>query len=478
MSTPDIKKKTTIVPKLWRAIHDKHDIDTIKSLCMKTTDQQNDRTDLRKDQNPMIDRRAGKYMTTSLHEAVKTGNLLVVDYLGMMHANFDVVDIGGSTPLHYAAFYDFPKIFIQLLAWNADADIEDKEGRRALERCDRVNKSTKYLAYKQAIETHRKEKQAIFAQVYSGFDVDEEHIHRELSESEDDENMRRAMEASMSEDAFEKDTRNAMANSISQIEMDGKKNNEEIDAAIEKNNEQIEKNNEQIEMKRKEVAKITSELTKYEPVNYKKHRKRGQKSYRERMNERLAKYNLHCHEEGGNPDCWFHCVADQLNRYFTKPGQNNYTFITVRQKVHDYLSKNYKNSDFHFLDEDDLKHFKDPSNPAEEQEVLKQWIETLTTNAWGNMYTTMMVPHIWNIPIRVWMTESPDGRTDDFYDVVPPDYDYDRTDGCIELASIGHIHFQSVRPIRGNPEYRKSPDPSRSGPQEHRSPGHGAGGFQ
>ena len=241
MSTPDIKKKTTIVPKLWRAIHDKHDIDTIKSLCMKTTDQQNDRTDLRKDQNPMIDRRAGKYMTTSLHEAVKTGNLLVVDYLGMMHANFDVVDIGGSTPLHYAAFYDFPKIFIQLLAWNADADIEDKEGRRALERCDRVNKSTKYLAYKQAIETHRKEKQAIFAQVYSGFDVDEEHIHRELSESEDDENMRRAMEASMSEDAFEKDTRDAMANSISQIEMDEKKTMKKLMQKLKKTMKKLKK---------------------------------------------------------------------------------------------------------------------------------------------------------------------------------------------------------------------------------------------
>ena len=242
------------------------------------------------------------------------------------------------------------------------------------------------------------------------------------------------------------------------------------------------KNKEELdEMKRKEVANIRSQQTKYEPVNYRKPQKRGQKSFRERMNERLAKYNLHCHEEGGNPDCWFHCVADQLNRYFTNPGQNRYTYITVRQKVHDYLSKHYKTSDFFMLEADDLKGFNDALNPAEEQEILKQWIETLTTNAWGNMYTTMMVPHIWNIPIRVWMTESPDGRTDDFYDVIPPDYDYDRTDGCIELASIGRIHFQSVRPIGGNPEYRSSPEPpelERSEPQEHRSPGHGAGGFQ
>ena len=228
MSTPHIQKKTKIVPKLWHAIHYNDNIDIIYTLCIDTRDQQNKRTDPSKDQNPMIDRRAGKYMTTSLHEAVKHGNSLIVDHLGMSRANFNVVDIGGLTPLHYAVFYDFPQIFIKLLAWNADADIEDKDGRRALELCDRVKK-TKYLAYEQAIATSQKENQAILTEVT--LDVDDEKIRRALSSrsqkprfhKEDDENMRRAMDASMSEDLFEKDTRHAMANSISQIEMDGEK---------------------------------------------------------------------------------------------------------------------------------------------------------------------------------------------------------------------------------------------------------------
>jgi len=201
------------------------------------------------------------------------------------------------------------------------------------------------------------------------------------------------------------------------------------------------------------------------------------------MNERLARYNLSCHEEGGDPDCWFHCVADQLNRYFivsSGPRQTPlYTANTVRKKVYDYILRNYKNLDMAYLEEADIRPSKYPTNPEKFHEPLKMWIEKLRTDAWGNMYTTMMVPYIFEIPIRVWMTEPEDGSTDDFYEFVPPGYDYRRLDGCIELASIGRCHFQSVRPIGEDLASRFSPvlNPGTSGPMEYRSPGHGADNY-
>jgi ankyrin repeat protein len=239
MSTPHREKDTIAVPKLWYAIHYNQNYDTIQEIFEEVRVKQQKKIDRSEDKIRIVDKTAGKKMTTALHEAVIHKNSVIIDDLGLGKANFNVDDINGSTPLHYAALYGFPEIFTKLLEWGAFADIRDNKGRRALDRCDRVNKLKEYHACEQAVSKSRKERQAIITEVYSTLDVEDENIRRALSESisqpkktksppdhkkprKEDENMRRAMEESMSQHRFDEDTRDAMANSISQIEMDEK----------------------------------------------------------------------------------------------------------------------------------------------------------------------------------------------------------------------------------------------------------------
>jgi len=160
----------------------------------------------------------------------------------LIRANFNVVDIKGSTPLHYAAFYALPEIFTKLLAWGANADIQDNKGRRALERCDRVNKWVAFHACHRAVSERQKEKETIFAEVYSAYGTEDENMRNAMSESlaqqkkseplsqqknsrhheAEDENMRRAISESVSQRRIDENMRSAISASISQQEIDEK----------------------------------------------------------------------------------------------------------------------------------------------------------------------------------------------------------------------------------------------------------------
>ena len=68
-----------------------------------------------------------------LHIAVISGNLRIVNVLINAGAEVNATDhLKRRTPLHYAAFHNYPKIMLFLLSRRADHSMADSEGNQAL----------------------------------------------------------------------------------------------------------------------------------------------------------------------------------------------------------------------------------------------------------------------------------------------------------------------------------------------------------
>jgi hypothetical protein len=176
----------------------------------------------------------------------------------------------------------------------------------------------------------------------------------------------------------------------------------------------------------------------------------------ERIKELLAVHNLTAVDCGGNGNCWFHCVAHQLNTFFSHMARTSrkITHGEVRQEMYEFIHRWQQPLDHMYLDEkdiDDIQNFIKSSGNGPKPSELQQWIHDLRRHAWGNTYTNVMLPFLYNIPVRIWRSDTSNKgfQQCQHLDLMPENYDWTRTDGFIELVNIDNNHFNSVVPMQG-----------------------------
>ena len=183
----------------------------------------------------------------------------------------------------------------------------------------------------------------------------------------------------------------------------------------------------------------------------------GYLSAEDRIDELLAVHNLTRVDCGANGDCWFKCVAHQLNTFFShmeETGQK-ITHREVRKDMYKFIHTWQRPLDHMFLDEidtDEIRDFIISSGNGPQPSELQHWIHDLRRHAWGNTYTSVMLPFLYNIPVRIWRSDISNGgfQQTEHLDLMPEKYDWTRTDGFIELVIIDNNHYNSVVPMTGN----------------------------
>lgn len=70
---------------------------------------------------------------TALHQAILSGSLMASEFLILNCANIDCIDRNGDTPLHLATEKGFTQLAYLLLKHKAKYDIQNKEGKEAID---------------------------------------------------------------------------------------------------------------------------------------------------------------------------------------------------------------------------------------------------------------------------------------------------------------------------------------------------------
>lgn len=70
---------------------------------------------------------------TALHQSILSGSLMASEFLILNGVNIDCIDRNGDTPLHLATEKGFTQLAYLLLKHKAKHDIQNKDGKEAID---------------------------------------------------------------------------------------------------------------------------------------------------------------------------------------------------------------------------------------------------------------------------------------------------------------------------------------------------------